>query len=186
MTEVEICSSALLLLGAQPITSLDDNSDRALLCSSLYPTIRDSLLRSHTWACATKRAVLAPDETAPLADYAYAFTLPPDFLRLLAVGEHGYEEDHRIEGRKLLMDSDTCYLKYIFRNTVEATWDAMLIEAMTLRMAASMAYAVTQSAALADALERKYEVFMKRARTVDALDDPPDTFGDFHLYSAGF
>ena len=186
MTEVEICSNALLLLGAQPISSLTDNSDRALLCASLYPTIRDSLLRSHTWSCATKRVVLAPDATAPSYDYGYAFTLPSDFLRLLSVGEHGYEEDHRIEGRKILTDSDSCMLKYVFRNTVEATWDAMLIEAMTLRMAASMAYAVTQSAALAEAMERKYELFMKRARTVDALDDPPDTFGDFHLYASGF
>ena len=186
MTEVEICSNALLLLGAQPISNMTDNSDRALLCASLYPTTRDSLLRSHTWACATKRVVLAPDAGSPVGDYSHAFTLPADFLRLLSVGEYGHEEDHRIEGRKILTNSDSCMLRYVFRNETPATWDAMLVEAMVLRMAASMAYAVTQSSSLQDALERKYELFMKRARSVDALDDPPVTFGDFPLYSAGF
>lgn len=186
MTEVEVCTAALLVLGAQPITSLSENTDRARTCAGLYPIVLDSLLREHTWACATKRITLAPDAEAPEYDYTYQFTLPSDFLRLLSVGEYGYEVDHRIEGRKLLCDENPCKLRYIYRNEIEATWDTMLVECMVMALAARMAYAVTQSAALAEVLEKNLAALLQKARSVDAMDDPPVVLGDYGLFRAGF
>lgn len=186
MTEVEICSAALLILGAQPITSMEPNSDRAILCAQLYPIVLESMLREHTWACATKRVALAPDGDAPLYDYAYQFTLPADFLRMLSVGEFGAEEDFRIEGRKLLADCNPCYLRYVFRNEVEATWDSMLVECVTLALAQRMAYAITQNATLAQSLKADLDKLLQKARAVDGQDDPPVRLGDYGLYRAGF
>lgn len=185
-SKVSICSNALLMLGAQTINSLTENSDRALLAANLYDSTRDDVLRSHPWNCATKRVILAPEATAPAFGYGAAFVLPPDWLRTLEVGEFGYELDYKTENGRILADTSALPLRYVFRNDQEATWDAMLVKAMELRMAAEMAYAITSSASMADLMFNKLQQHMKQARAVDGMDDPPQELGDYPLMQARF
>lgn len=185
-TQVSICSNALLMLGAQTISAIDEAVDRARIASNLYDSTRDSLLRSHPWNCAVKRVVLAPDTAAPGFDYDAQFTLPADCLRVLQVGEEGYEVDYKVESGKILCSGTSLALRYIWKNTTESTWDAMLVEAMQYAMAAAMAYPITASASMADLMARKYEMFMKRCRAVDGQEDPPQTLGDFPLLQSRF
>lgn len=185
-TSVSICSNALLMLGAQPINDLAEDLDRARLAANLYPSVRDDMLRAHPWNCAVKRVVLSPDSNPPAFGYAYQFPLPSDWLRILSVGDYGAEIDYRIEGRMLLADESAPKLRYIFRNEVESTWDAMLIHCMTLAMAARMAYAITQSASLEQGRMQELEMALKRARAIDGQDDPPETFGDNRLLGSRY
>lgn len=180
-TRVSIASNALLILGAQTINSLDEGSDRASLASNLYDSLRDDLLRSHPWNCAVKRVILAPDSETPAFDYSAQFTLPADWLKTISVGPDGYEVDYKHESGKILCNGTSLSLRYIFRNEVEATWDAMLVRAMELKMASEMAYPITGSASMADVMYQKLQRHMKQARAVDGQDDPPQTFGDFPL-----
>ena len=136
-TEVSICSNALLMLGGQPINDLSENSDRARLASNLWPAVRNYVLRRHPWNCAVKRVALAPDLTPPAFDWAFQFTLPPDFMRVLAVGEAGAEADFKIESGKLLCDENPALLRYVWRNENPGTWDDMLVWAMTNAMRAA-------------------------------------------------
>jgi hypothetical protein len=190
-TAVQICSNALLSLGAQPINSFDDAGigsdpgiDRARLCANLYPGTRDDLLRSHPWNCAVSRVILAPEVTAPAFDWAYAFLLPADWLRTLQVGYYGRELDYKHEGRRLLADTNVLPLRYVFRNEDESTWDAMLIELMELRMAWKLAYAITGSTTERDSRRDEYMKAAMRARNVDGQGEPPETMGDFALLNA--
>lgn len=185
-TDVSICSNALLKLGALPIASLEEASDRARLASNLFPTVRDSMQRSHPWNCCIKRVALAPDVTVPAFDFNYRFALPDDYLRTLSVGESGNEDTFKIEGLMLLCDSNPALLRYCAKNDNPATWDAMLVEAMELAMGAAMAYGITQSAALRDSMQAELARFMKRARAVDGQDDTPETMGDSPLLQARF
>ena len=185
-TQVSICSNDLLMLGAQTIRAIDEISDRAVVAANLYESIRDQTLRSHPWNCATKRVVLAPDSAAPAFDYDAAFTLPADWLRILQVGEEGYEVDYKLESGKILASGTSLALKYIWRNETESTWDAMLVHAMTLQMAAAMAYPITMSTSKEQLQTQKIELFMKQCRAVDGQDDPPQTFGDFPLLNSRF
>lgn len=185
-TKVSICSNALLLLGDKAINSLDEGSDRASLASNLYDSVRDDMLRSHPWNCSVKRVLLAPDAEVPAYDYGAQFTLPADWLKTLSVGQEGYEIDYKHESGKILATGTSLALRYISRNEVEGTWDAMLIRAMELKMAAEMAYPVTGSASMADMMHNKLLQHMKQARAVDGQDDPPQTFGDFPLLNSRF
>lgn len=185
-TSVSICSNALLMLGAQTINDLNEGTDRARLAANLYPQVRDEMLRSHPWNCAIKRVVLAPDVEMPPFGYTYQFTLPSDWIRTLSVGDYGEEIDFRSEGRRILADTDTLKLRYVFHNTNEATWDAGFVESMQLAMAARMAYAITQSTSLEDLRVREMEMALKRARAADGQDDPPETLGDFRLLSSRY
>lgn len=190
-TSITICSNALLMLGAQTISSFDEAFgdgalDRAKLCSNLYPEVRDDMLRAHPWNFATKRVTLAPTTPAPEFDYANAFNLPGDWLRTLQVGEKGYETDYETQGRQILSDDASLKLKYIYQNTVEGSWDSAFVHIMTLAMAARMAYAITQSATLEQTRLQELEQAMRKARALDGQDDPPQTFGDFRLLGSRF
>ncbi len=185
-TSVSICSNALLMLGAQTINDLNEDTDRARLAANLYPQVQAEMLRAHPWNCAVKRVILAPDEEAPAFDYSYQFTVPSDWVRNLSVGDYGSEIDYRSEGRKILADTDTLKLRYIFDNQHEETWDAALIHVTTLAMAARMAYAITQSASLEELRMADLQRALQRARAIDGQDDPPETLGDFRLLSSRY
>jgi hypothetical protein len=94
--------------------------------------VRNYVLRRHPWNCAVKRVTLSPDVTSPGFDYAFQFTLPSDYLKVLQVGEYGAEVDYRIESGKLLSDDNPCLLRYIWRNDNPATWDDLLVWGMTV------------------------------------------------------
>lgn len=183
---IAICSNALLILGAQPITSFDQKTDKAVLAGNLYPVVRDEVLRSHPWNCCIKRVLLNPDADKPLYDYSYQFTKPRDWLRTMSVGDYGVEDDFKSEGDKLLADVNPLKLRYVFRNEDACSYDASLTNVMTLAMAARMAYAVTQSTAKEQACYQELDMAMKAARNADAQDDPPETLGDFRLLASRF
>jgi hypothetical protein len=182
-SEVQVCSNALLLLGANPINSFDDESDRALLVSNLWDNCRDAVLRSHPWNCAVKRVALSPDGATPAFDYAYQFTLPGDCLRVMSVGEEGEAFRFRLEGRKILMDDAVCKLGYIYKNEDVTTWDALLVEAMEAYMAMTCAYPITKSASMQKSMADLYQYKLKQARSTDAQEQPSEDVGDYPLLS---
>lgn len=188
-TDVSICSNASLMLGGAAINSIDPpdaNSDVAAAAANLYPQVRDQLLRDHLWNCAKKRVALAPSASAPEFDYSYKFPLPDDWLRNVQVGECGDRTDFKLEGTWILSDDNPLYLVYVYRNTVEATWDSQLVHAMTLAMKHALAYAVTKSTTVREDARQELMQFLKRSRAIDGQDEPPETLGDERLYSAGF
>ena len=114
------------------------------------------------------------------------FTLPADFLRLLATGEAGIEPEYMIEDGKVLMNSSPLKLRYIYRNDNESKWTALLVMAVTLAMRQALAYPITQSTSLEQLIDQAIEPTLKRARTIDSQDQPPQTLGDFRLLQARF
>lgn len=178
---VSICSNALLLLGDQPIDSFDVDNDRTKLVANLYAMKRDMVLRLHPWNCATKRVVLSPETSAPEFGWSYKFRLPDTWLRTLSVGDDDDQDDYAEEGRFILMDSNVCRLRYIWRNDVETTWDSLLISAMTQVMVAALTYPITKSTTKQATEEEIVKQVLRAARSVDGQSNPPETLGDFPL-----
>lgn len=181
---VEVCSNALLMLGAQPINSFDDEADRATLVSNLWPNMLDAVLRSHPWNCAVKRSVLAPDAATPAFDYSYQFTLPPDCLRVLSVGEAGERPDFALEGRKILFDESSLNLRFVYRNSDIPSWDALLVQSAEAYVAMTCAYPITKSASVQKTMAELFEFKLRQARSIDGQENPPDDLGDFPLIAA--
>lgn len=179
---VEICNSALNILGANNITSLTEDSKNARLCNQRYEPLRDAVFREHTWNCLVKRVQLAQDTTAPTHEYTYQYQLPSDCIRVLSLG--GYHDGSssnvdggqkfKVEGRKILTDEDTVYLIYSARITDPTQYDSLLIEAIVGRLAAELCYAITSSTSLATALKADYADKLRLARHADATEGTPD------------
>ena len=84
-------------------------------------------------------------------------------------------------GRKIMMDSNVCRLRYIWNNTEESTWDSLLVEAMTQVMVAALTYPITKSTTKQATEEEIVKRVLKEARTVDGQEVTPETLGDFPL-----
>jgi len=185
-SSVTICSNALMMLGDAPISDFDEDNDRARRAKALWPIVSDYVLRRHPWNCAIKRVTLSPEATAPAFDYAYAFTMPGDCLRVLSVGMEGERPRYKVEGRKILMDFNVCQLRYVWRNEDLAQWDALLVWGMTNAMRAAFAYSITQSGSLEQAVEAVMRDVMKQARAVDGVEDENEALDDSPLLAARY
>lgn len=189
---ISICSNALMMLGESPINSFADANntnglDRARLCANFWPTVRDFVLRSHTWNCATKRVVLSPESEEPAYGYSSQFALPGDWLRNIEINNAAAEVvDHIVEDNKILMDGDTLRLRYVYRNEDPASWDPLLVNAAELAMSARLAYPITASTSKEELQEAKFEKALRYARGVDGQDESPGTLGNFAVLEARY
>lgn len=183
---VSICSNALQMLGADPISSFEESKPHARTCGNLYPTLRDTILRAHTWNCATKRLILAPEQQKPEFDFNYQFLLPGDWLRTIQVGKKGQTLEYRSEGKRILANVNALPLVYIFRNEDEASWSSNLIHVMEKAVAANIAYNVTASASMRDSMIAEFERALKIAKAIDGQDDPPEEFAEGSFLESRF
>ena len=77
-SKVDICARALVMIGAQPISSFSDGSTEALVASNVYEDIIQASLTRHRWKFATNQKQLSLLATAPTGRYDYAYQLPSD------------------------------------------------------------------------------------------------------------
>ena len=182
---VDICNEAMDLLGAATITALTENSKEARLCNRRFETVRDTVLRSHPWNIAITRASLAKDSDAPAFGFANQFTLPTDpyCLRVLSFWNSNVDSEiaaydsqvmFKIEGRKVLSDEGTCRITYLARITDTETYDSLLSSTIAHKLAAETAYAITGSNSLAQGMQQLYEIRLREARSIDAMEGVPD------------
>ena len=77
-SKVDICARALVMIGAQPISSFTDGSTEALVASNVYEDILQASLTRHRWKFATNQKALSLLSTAPVGRYEFAYQLPAD------------------------------------------------------------------------------------------------------------
>ena len=173
---VDICNSALNLLGASTISALTDDSKNARLCNQRYEPIRNRVFRSHAWNCLHKRVQLAQNSTAPVVEYSYAYALPSDCLRILKVHNGTTDSiassiDYKLEGRNIVTDEGTIYAIYIALITDPNEYDVYLQESISHQLAADIAYAVTNNATLANNYMTRADERLREARFIDATEN---------------
>lgn len=87
-SDIDICNLALSHLGdSASVSSIDppEGSAQAEHCARWYPIARDTLLSSHAWNFASKRASLASLEYEVVAGWTHAYALPSDCLEAVAI-----------------------------------------------------------------------------------------------------
>lgn len=104
--------------------------------------------------------------------------MPPDFLRLVAVSPEGAIVE--VEGDTLLADARGLALAYVARIENPRLYDAALSEALSLKLAAELAYGTTGSTALAEQIRAEYRQKLGEARGHDAREGAGQTQGPGH------
>jgi len=169
-SKVDICNRALVILGADTIMELGEDSEEARKCNVLYDEARQTVIRDYPWNACTKQATLALLVDEPVFNWQYAYQLPTDCLRVITTEG---EKDHAIQGRRLLSNESDVAIQYIADIEDPQQYDGMLREALSSYLAYSLAYAVTESSSRAEALYQKYLNTLSRARGVDSQEGTP-------------
>lgn len=164
---VDICSQSLLLLGAEPINALTDNTPRAKLANRHFVRVYESVMRAHLWDSCIKRVTLSPLSSAPVFGYTYQFQIPSDCLRVLGVDVNDRPIEHHIEGQAILANESVLYVRYLFANDVVESWDASLVDVVVYALALEMCYTLTRNASLTQYFQTEYDRRLKRARWSD-------------------
>lgn len=185
LSALVLCSRALLKIGAQPIASLDEGSAEAEVAANLYPAVRDAMLSSHPWSFATGQMELPRLLAVPVADYAHAFQLPPDFLRVLSAGGEGAGRGllYRLQESRLHADAARVTLTYVFRPE-ESVFPAFFAAALATRLAAEFCIPLTESSTRAELLHRLAESEFRHARLTDSQQKTTRALQDFPLIAA--
>ena len=173
---VNMCNSALNLLGASTISALTDDTKNARLCNQRYEPVRNRVFRSHAWNCLHKRVQLAQNSTAPVIEYTYAYALPSDCLRVLKVHNGTTDSiqsaiDYKLEGRNIVTDEGTVYLIYVALDTDPNNYDSYLQESISHQLAADLCYAITNNATLANNYMARADERLREARFIDASEN---------------
>lgn len=182
LSSIELCSSALVKLGADGISSFEDGTAEARIAASLYPLIRDALLCAHPWSFATAKAGLTKLAAEPVADHLHAFQLPQHFLKALSAGNETRARGlvYQIVSRQLHTDAEAVVLTYLFRPS-EGDFPAYFTSALVGRLAAEFCIPLTENTSRAERFSRLAQEELKLAKLIDSQQDTPPRVEDFTL-----
>lgn len=120
---------------------------------------------------------MAASATAPAFEYANAFPLPADYLRILSnngrLGQPN-QNDLQIEGGSILSnDSAPLPLTYIARVTDPEQFDQSFVDLLVARIARDLSEKITQSNSKIEIAAALYREARAEARKVNAFERPP-------------
>lgn len=167
---IDICSRALILIGAEPITSFDDGTTEALVSVNMYEDVAQSSLVNTRWRFATNQAVLNLLSDEPTGRYDNAYQLPNDVLMVHAMTVEDLPIEYNIYGDKIYADTadaDQVVADYTFRAN-EEDWPSYFIIAVEYALAAIFATSIARDNALAGLMNSAATNAMAKARSLDS------------------
>ena len=193
---VSICSDALILLGAKPISSFNDGTDESNTCDRLYPNVRDMTLSMYPWSFAYKKQKLARLITTPTNEWEYEYQLPGDRLgnpRAAFTSENVGARPFKnweILGDKLLCNETTVVIDYPYQ-TPEFAMPQYFVQLLKYMMAWHLAYPITEQEAKtqywqAVAVGSGRDGYFRQAANIDGQGQPPQVIEDYSLIEARY
>jgi|TARA_R110000787_G_scaffold1762_4_gene7500 hypothetical protein len=167
---VDIASRALILIGAEPITSFGDGTTESLITSNLYEDIAQTALVNARWRFATNQSVLNLLTDAPTGRYDKAYQLPTDTLMVHAVTINDNVVDYQIYGDKIYADTtdnDIVIADYSYRAN-EVDWPSYFSLAVEYALAVPLSFSLARDASLGSLMQQQATALMAKARSIDS------------------
>ena len=169
-SDIDIASRALVLIGAEPITSFTAQSTEATVANAIYEDMVRTTLCSSRWRFATNQAELNLLPATPTGRYDRAHQLPADLLMLHAVTVNDAVIEYNVYGDKVFSDSassDSLIADYTFR-ALEQDFPSYFTVALQFSLAAAFALGIARDEQLSSVLEGKGAQLLQQAKTLDS------------------
>ena len=167
---IDICSRALILIGAEPITSFDDDNNEALIASNVYEDIARSALVNSRWRFATNQMVLNRLTETPTGRYDAAYQLPTGWLMTHAVTVNDIPIEYQTYGSKIYCNESAAaevIADYTYR-AEEYDWPSYFTLAVQYELASVFAFSLARDAQLAKLMGDQAQLAMMKARGLDS------------------
>lgn len=184
-SDIGIINVGLGRIGQPKISSLSEDSTAAIQASVALEYVRDELLEAADWVFAKTRLVLSKNATVPVQGYDFAYTLPPDFLRLCRVrkddppvypSQLSYVIESLPDGTLCLMtdhDNDLAdiIIQYIRKEDNPARYTSAFSSAFSYRIGAELAFVIAESRPKFETMMSLYDTFLKKAIALNNSSD---------------
>jgi hypothetical protein len=135
------------MLSADRIQDMPGTTEQGRKINAIYDDTRDAMLEEHNWNFAIKERQLSLLSETPVMDaWTLVYQLPSDCIRVVT-----FEGDYpfAIYGNKLYTNSDDARIKYVSRETDPTKFSKGFVKAFASRLAADLAFGITQNATFA-------------------------------------
>ena len=167
---IDICARALILIGAEPITSFDDGNNEALVASNVYEDIARATLTSTRWRFATNQAILNRLTDPPTGRYDAAYQLPDGWLMTHAVTVNDVAIEYQTYGDKIFANEDSTsevILDYTYR-AEETDFPSYFTVALQFELARVFAFSIARDSQLSNLMGEQAQISMMKARSTDS------------------
>ena len=169
-SKIDLVSSALVLIGDEPINSLSANSRAAKVANSLYDNIVKTELTKHRWGFARRKAQLALTTDIPVDDeWSSIYQLPTDLLVLIKIKPRA---NYQILGSKVYTNlTQALYCDYI-KDVAETEWPEYFNAVIKYALAKDFAPSIRDSSASRQEMREEYLEAARLARFTDSQQHP--------------
>ena len=167
---VDVCSRALILIGADPISSFDDGNNEALVSSNMYEDVARASLVNTRWRFSTNQAVLNRLTEAPTGRFDAAYQLPTGWLMTHVVTVNDFPIEYQTYGDKLYCNEDasaSLVLDFTYRAN-EEDWPSYFTLAVEYELASIFALSLARDQSLATLMSQQATTSMMKARNLDS------------------
>tara|TARA_R100000278_G_scaffold34461_3_gene30977 strand:- start:6726 stop:7355 length:630 start_codon:yes stop_codon:yes gene_type:complete len=200
-TDVSICNKALLLLGAEAITSFSDGTPAAAACNTIYTEVKQTTLGMYPWSFTVAKKELVRDTTTPNNEWTYQYLLPNDMVlgvprAVRTTSAAGgllfkfWEIAQSSQGGAVLMtDATEIHIDYQ-KSVSEGNMPTYFVTLMAYQMAWHLAEVITdqtqkseywRTIALGIPSEGLRGGYFRQAANIDAGGQTPSVVGDYLL-----
>jgi hypothetical protein len=186
-SQTGICNRALEKLGEQPIVSISDGTKQAQALKRVYQDSLEALLVEYPWHFAKKRAALPAAAARPEWGFNYAYPVPADFLRLLAIKDGpAFSLEAGPSGSQAILSDATAPLSilYLYAVSDPGRLPPHFVEAFSSKLAFDIAEDLTQSNTKKDILAQLFAADLLKAKRINGLQKAPDAFPSFSWLTA--
>tara|TARA_R100001530_G_scaffold9221_1_gene9364 strand:+ start:110 stop:721 length:612 start_codon:yes stop_codon:yes gene_type:complete len=146
-SKYDICSKAMVLVGANTISDFTSNTTESLVAGQLYEATLENLLTRCRWRFATKQSQLSRNASAPTARWSAKYAVPTGtmLIHTVTINDNVIEYD-RYE-QDILCDAsstDTVVADYTFQPS-EANFPPYFKTALVFELASLFAGAIARN-----------------------------------------
>tara|TARA_B100000214_G_scaffold41972_1_gene26344 strand:+ start:530 stop:1129 length:600 start_codon:yes stop_codon:yes gene_type:complete len=174
-TKIDICARALIMIGAQPISSFSDGSTEALVASNIYDDVVEASLTRHRWRFATTQQQLSLLTNTPTGRYDYAYQMPtsPAVLQIITLTVNDYVIPYSRYQNYIYLNgygsSNEVIMDYIYK-VDEAYFPAHFKLALEYELASIFAGSVARDAAMITQFKELSERQFLVAKNIDSAE----------------